>query len=126
MVKRVTINRAEGPARLCVSRSFPGFDVATAWLRGQAHTFPPPGDGYHKVFYNVDFVDGHSFKGRLDCMRRNVPDVRKEIVEHCVWMAGEEKNPHCGEERYQQHLQTYGQETVCEYKRLLEALKGEE
>ncbi|MCK9195396.1 MAG: hypothetical protein M0P16_00265 [Syntrophales bacterium] len=99
-VKNVTIERAEGPTKLCVTRTFPDREAASAWLQWQWNTFPADGHGYHKVFYTICYEDGHFYRGRLECKRHNVPDVRNDMVKHCLWMSGQEKAPHCGKEKY--------------------------
>jgi hypothetical protein len=119
-VKEVRLRRAEGPAALCGARAFPGFAEATAWLRSQASTLPPPGRGYDKVFYTITFSDGHSFRGRLDCKRHDVPDVEKEFVGYCTWMAGRARNPQCGEDQYRLILDRIGMKAVASFAALLD------
>lgn len=104
LVKNATIERAEGPAKLCVTKTFPNLEAASAWLKLQWNTFPAAGDGFDKVFYSVCFENGHTYRGRLDCKRHNVPNVRDAMLKECLWMSGREKNPYCGEKQYQLYM----------------------
>jgi len=67
---RITITRAEGPRDLCRKpHTFEGsrcWVAARAWLMGQSETFPASG-GYDKHDFTVEFADGETYKGRLDC-----------------------------------------------------------
>ncbi len=119
-VKEVRLERAEGPAALCESKTFFSLDEASAWLRSQANTFPPPGQGCHKVFFTITFPDGDSYLGRLDCKKNEIPDVQEQFVGFCTWMGGREKSPWCGEEQYRHILDRYGEKKVAAFAAFLD------
>ena len=117
-VKKITIERAEGPTALCgMEKSFDSF-AAAAWLRSQAATFPATG-GYDKHDFKVEFGDGETYEGRLDCKHFSCADADLDVFQHikstCVWMAGREKYPHCGEDKYRQFLKHHPDEEIKAY-----------
>lgn len=82
--KKITIERAEGPTDLCKTRSFEGPDcwsMARSWLHGQSHTYPEKG-GYDKHDFLVEFEDGHTYDGRLDCKHHNCEDNDLDVGQH--------------------------------------------
>lgn len=115
-VKNVTIDRVEGPTILCVTMTFSNLEAASAWLKWQRNTFPAEGKGYDKVFYTICYEDGYSYKGRLDCKRHDVPNVRNDMVKQCLWMSDREKTPHCGEEQYQLYMNRLRENIIDQFR----------
>ncbi len=118
-VKKIVITRVEGPIKLCDRpMEFKDFNSASAWLASQSPTFPKDG-GYDKHDFTVEFEDGETYSGRLDCMHfscRNADlDVKRHIVSHCEWMSGRTAHPWCGEEEYRRMIATYEPATIKAY-----------
>lgn len=65
-VKKVVVERLEGPINRCGMKEFSSLSAASAWLHGQSHTFPAKG-GYDKHDFSVEFEDGEVYEGRLYC-----------------------------------------------------------
>jgi hypothetical protein len=82
---KITINRAEGPTDLCRKpQTFEGsrcWTAANAWLMGQSETFPAEG-GYDKHDFTVEFADGESYSGRLDCKASDCEDADLNVGAH--------------------------------------------
>jgi hypothetical protein len=82
--KKITITRAEGPTELCKTRSFEGPDCwehARNWLHGQSWTYPQKG-GYDKHDFVVEFEDGDTYEGRLDCKHHDCEDADLDVASH--------------------------------------------
>jgi hypothetical protein len=92
---KITINRAEGPHDLCGHpMTFDGPECwldANVWLLRQSRTFPATG-GYDKHDFSVEFADGETYQGRLDCKASNCDDpdlnVGKHMRDFIEFMAG--------------------------------------
>lgn len=109
--KEITITRAEGPHALCGKpRMFTGpacWQKASAWLRGQSHTFPATG-GYDKHDLKIVFADGEVYEGRLDCKSSQCEDPDLDVAAHVyrflAFMAGKWRPPHMTPEQYNAFL----------------------
>lgn len=107
-IKTIKITRVEGPYELTgKEQTFSGWEEATAWLKSQAHTFPTTG-GYDKHDFTIEWVDGITYNGRLDCKASEMDDNDLDIYEHVkqfvTFHAGLAKNPWMGKERYHKFL----------------------
>lgn len=117
-VKKITITRAEGPTIKCGKpHEFPSFIQASAWLWNQAYTFPKL--GYDKHDFKVEFEDGETYEGRLDCKHFSCTDPDLDIYQHllstCRWCAGREPYPHCGMEKYKAWMAQEDPATIQSY-----------
>jgi hypothetical protein len=123
-VKKITITRAEGLTELCGRpMEFPSFTDAKIWLMLQDETYPKHG-GYDKHDFKVEFEDGETYEGRLDCQHSSCKypdqDVKEHIAHHVRWMSGREANPWCGMEQYLKDMRTVAPETKKEYSDFLD------
>jgi hypothetical protein len=64
-IKRVKVERAEGPCELCITREFETLRAANDWLAENSLTAPER-CGYDKHDFWIEWEDGHTYKGRLD------------------------------------------------------------
>ncbi len=82
---KITITRAEGPTELCRKpKMFEGprcWTAANAWLMGQSETFPAQG-GYDKHDFVVEFENGETYEGRLDCKASDCDDPDLNVAKH--------------------------------------------
>ena len=93
---RITITRAEGPSDLCHKpHTFEGarcWVAARAWLMGQSEPFPASG-GYDKHDFKVEFADGETYEGRLDCKASDQDNADLDPAAHVrdvlAWMVSE-------------------------------------
>lgn len=118
-VKQITITRAEGPYEKCGKpKTFASFVAATDWMIRECETFPKDG-GYDKHDFTVEFEDGETYSGRMDCKHyscsNNDLDVRYHILSFCEWMGGIARNPWCGQEKYEAQMSQYTEETKQGY-----------
>jgi hypothetical protein len=74
----IAITRAEGPVRLCRTRTFKTWKNAAAALLAAAATYPASG-GYDKHDLVVTFADGETYKGRLDCKAKLDARLAEEV-----------------------------------------------
>ena len=117
-VRRVVLERAEGPVSMLATKKFASFEEASEWLRTQGYSFPPRGGGYHKVYVEVTFADRQFLRFRMDCNQWEDPDVEKAMVNHVTWFAGRKEDPWCGQKKYRQHLAEHGEKVVKFYEGL--------
>lgn len=100
----ISITRAEGPARLCRTRTFKVWANASAALLADSHTYPE-GGSYDKHDLVVTFADGEIYKGRLDCKRDGSDcDVARHVRENVEFMAGARRPAHISPEKYLEML----------------------
>jgi hypothetical protein len=81
-VEEILIIRAEGPCDLCgIPKYFNSFESASKWLRSEAYSFPETG-GYDKHDFNITFVNGETYSGRLDCKHYQCQDNDLNLLDH--------------------------------------------
>ena len=96
----IAITRAEGPARLCRTRTFKTWKNASAALLAACHTYPE-GGCYDKHDLVVTFADGETYKGRLDCKANGDDcDVAVHVREYVEFLAGARRPDHMTPEQY--------------------------
>ena len=96
----IVITRAEGPVRLCRTRTFKTWKNASAALLAAAHTYPA-GGCYDKHDLTVTFADGETYTGRLDCTATGGDcDVAAHVREGLEFMAGAKCPAHMTPEQY--------------------------
>ena len=79
-VRKVTINRAEGPTKLLEDpRTVPSFDEADLILRNWAFSAPKDGS-YDKVDVRAAWADGETFNGRYDLTHADVSTA--DLAQH--------------------------------------------
>ena len=64
-VKRVKVERVEGPCELCVTREFTTIPAANDWLAENSLTAPDDGC-YDKHDFCIEWEDGQTYDGRID------------------------------------------------------------
>jgi hypothetical protein len=100
----IAITRAEGPARLCRTRTFKTWKNAHAALLAAVKTYPA-GGGYDKHDLLVTFADGETYKGRLDCKADGSDtDPAQHIRDAVAFMAGNRCPAHWDAEKYHAHI----------------------
>ena len=100
----IAITRAEGPARLCRTRTFKTWKNASAALLAACHTYPE-GGCYDKHDLVVTFADGETYKGRLDCKANGDDcDVAVHVREYVEFLAGARRPDHMTPEQYSTYL----------------------
>ena len=103
-VSTIAITRAEGPARLCRTRTFKTWKNASAALLAAAHTYPT-GGCYDKHDLVITFADGETYNGRLDCTADGSDcDVAAHVLEYVEFLAGARKPDHVTAEQYKAML----------------------
>lgn len=111
---KITITRAEGPTALCgISQTFEGPDCwaeANRYLHRMSISFPKEG-GYDKHDFRVEFADGETWDGRLDCKHFSCEgsdlDVAKHVAGFARFYAGLACPSHMTEEKYRKVLSHY-------------------
>ena len=76
-VKKITLERAEGPSPLDSPRTAPSFEEADRILREWAHT-APEGGGYNKIDFEIEWQDGETYKGTYDLKRQD--EARANLI----------------------------------------------
>ena len=100
----IAITRAEGPVRLCRTRTFKTWKNAAAALLAAASTYPTSG-AYDKHDLVVTFADGETYKGRLDCKANGEDcDPAKHINDALAFMAGDLCPAHWDADKYKAHV----------------------
>jgi hypothetical protein len=106
-VKRITIERAEGPSNLCVEVAFTSWNEASHWMYGQSHTFPKTG-GYDKHDLTVEWQDGTTIGCRLDAKHidceHNELDVAERIWQCVSFYSGIRKPSRMTDEQYKAYV----------------------
>ena len=126
-LKSITITRAEGPRYSCGCDKpvqFTSFDDARKWLILQS--FPRDGS-YNKTDFAIEWEDGETYTGRLDCKhvtcRGNDLDIYQHVLEHVRYCAGMARHPHGGRMAYRTVLidsEKRYQGFCASYRRLLQ------
>ena len=102
----IAITRAEGPARLCRTRTFKTWKNASAALLAACHTYPE-GGCYDKHDLVVTFADGETYKGRLDCKADGSDcDVAAHVREYVEFLAGARRPAHMTSEQYSERMRS--------------------
>lgn len=87
---KIVITRIEGPNVLCDRPTeFVGADCweqANAWLLAMAPTFPA--SGYDKHDFTIEWANGETYFGRLDCEASNDLDVAGHVRRMAEFIAG--------------------------------------
>ena len=100
----IAITRAEGPVRLCRTRTFLTWKNAAAALLAASHTYPASG-GYDKHDLVVTFADGETYKGRLDCKANGEDcDPAQHIRDALAFMSGNLCPAHWDADKYKAHI----------------------
>lgn len=105
-IKSITITRAEGPRYCNMSPvQFTNFDDARKWLIVQP--FPKNGS-YDKTDFTIEWEDGETYDGRLDCKhitcRGNDLDIQQHVIEYSKYCAGMTRYPYEGRMAYRTTL----------------------
>jgi hypothetical protein len=89
----IRVTRAEGPSRLCVTKTFTGDDCwkhANQWLWSSAFSFPREG-GYDKHDVFITFEDGEVYQARMDCQHFTCDypdlDIARHVRRHLLFVA---------------------------------------
>lgn len=77
-VKKIWLNRAEGPTKETGQRHFASFEAADAQLALWAHTAPKKGHGYNKVDFKIEWADGETYQGRYDLSKDD--EIRHNLL----------------------------------------------
>ena len=82
---KITIKRVEGPVALCNRPTeFTGADCweqANEWLLTMSPTFPASG-GYDKHDFTIEWADGETYFGRLDCKAETCKEPDLDVAQH--------------------------------------------
>ena len=101
----IAITRAEGPVRLCRTRTFKTWKNAAAALLAASATYPASSGGYDKHDLVVTFADGETYKGRLDCKANGEDcDPAKHINDAIAFMSGDLCPAHWDADKYKAHI----------------------
>ena len=111
---KITIDRAEGPTKLCGPKTFEGADVweqAQRCIDNHCMTAPDKG-GYDKTDFKVIFADGEEYDGRIDLAhptyeKRDISNLADHIAQHCLFHIGHWCPSHMSQEKYWELLARY-------------------
>ena len=82
---KISIKRAEGPRALCRRLvEFVGADCweqANEWLLAMSPTFPASG-GYDKHDFTIEWANGETYFGRLDCKAESCDENDLDVAAH--------------------------------------------
>ena len=82
-VKRIILDRVEGPTESCGERIASDFRHTDLLLQGMAHTAPEQGRGYDKVDFKIEWEDGETYEGRYDLNKFGEDDdLGQSLVRH--------------------------------------------
>jgi len=88
-------------------------------LRNWARTAPQPGHGYDKCDFKITYADGDTYEGRYDLKfhDQTFPELLAwHIRQHCEFYAGTRRPDWMTEDKYQDVLASYEEETIQGYK----------
>ena len=108
-VKNITMERAEGLTKECITVERKTFQDANRTLWDWATTAPKNGC-YNKCDIEVVYEDGEKVSFRFDMEFKHSNQVnilQQEIKRMMVWYSGRENNPHCGKEKYEELVERY-------------------
>ena len=111
-VKRISIQRAEGPTERCLApRVACSWSEATGILAQEGVTAPASG-GYDKCDFTVVFHDGEQYSGRYDLKHPSVevPDLFGHVRAHVGAVSGLVRPPHMSQQSYDGLLEHYRRE----------------
>lgn len=118
-VKEICISRGEGPSSECGKKHVvSNYEEAEKVLSRMAHTAPKNG-GYDKTDFTVTFADNETYTGRYDLKYDREESLAEHMRGFLEWYAGEAKNPHCGEKKYQEFMSRISPEEIAEVKQFL-------
>jgi hypothetical protein len=118
-VKEITITRGEGPSSECGKKHVvASYDEAEKVLTRMAYTAPKNG-GYDKCDFTVTFADDETYTGRYDLKYDREESLTEHMMGFLEWYAGEAKNPHCGEKKYQEFMSRISPQEIAEVKLFL-------
>ena len=123
-IKEITITRAEGPCSLCGEKMmFKSYHDANLWLRSQSSTFPK-GGCYDKHDFKIEWVDGETYEGRLDCKHAlevdSDLDVFEHVRDHVEFFAGLARNPWMGQHKYEAFVASLPKDEVEAHRAFLD------
>lgn len=126
-VKRISIQRVEGPTDECVSMTTAdGATEKALWLaadealRMWARTAPKNG-GYDKCDFQVEYMDGSTYKGRYDLKHIDLeyPNLSKHIEHHVKFHSGKYCPSWMTSEQYAKVISSFGEECRASYEQFL-------
>lgn len=118
-IASITIARAEGRREECISRTFDSrthnedktyLEQANTELARWARTAPDSG-GYDKCDFTVTWVDGETYEGRFDLVRRHIGGgnlIGVHMENYLLTIAGAKCPSHMESRRYGSYLRSMG------------------
>lgn len=100
-VKKIVLDRAEGPSDECFSRTFKSFDEADSALRKWSWSTK---GAYDKVDFEITFKDGETYKGRYDMVHNDPGRLREHVLEFLGFYGGVLKPDHMTDQAYKEFL----------------------
>lgn len=123
-VKEISLTRAEGYVRECVTEKATSFRQANLILYRWGRTAPPRGHGYHKCHFVVTYEDGNTYDGRFDLNSGFVPSLERHMRDHCEASSGRWTPPHRTAEQWASYLRdVLGAEKQEAYAKFLDAFQ---
>lgn len=103
-VKKIVLDRAEGPSSETGVKVASSFEEADQILRRWSHT-SPKGGGYDKVDFTVYFEDGETYNGRYDMVHMDPGNLRGHIRNFLEFNAGLWRPEHLTQKQYDEYLE---------------------
>lgn len=103
-VKQILFRGGEGrTGQLLKNKTFPDWASCNDFLLSISHYAPAKGEGYDKIYYDVEFETGFVYSGRFD-FQYGVTQLNLYVRDSLLFMSGRQKPEWLEQEKYDAFL----------------------